>query len=80
MTKFRGQNVFGNRHFSITPHDSNDVSFAPCVVVAATAGDVAVEDIYGTAITYTLPAGGTVPVMVQKVLATGTTATVAGIK
>jgi hypothetical protein len=62
-------------HFAITKSDSEDLA-RPCVVVAQGAGNVAVLPAgQGDAQTYYVPDGGHVPVVVRRVLNTGTTAT-----
>lgn len=78
--KFRGQNVFANKHFAITPSDSADVPDAPCIVYVVADGDAVIRDKFGTDITYTCVAGDVIPVMVYRVLDTNTTATVIGLK
>ena len=66
---------FPINHFKITPSDDEDL-LRPCVVVAKMAGDVKVLPAgHGEPLTYYVPAGGRVPVVVKKVFETGTTAT-----
>lgn len=65
------------RHAAITPHDSNNLPELS-VVVALTTGNAVVVDQFDTALTYTgVPAGYIFPVLVKRVNATDTTATVA---
>ena len=66
---------FPRNHFAITPSDTAKFNF-PTTVYVGTTGNVAVYDWYtGTLLTYVgLPAGSTVPVQVERVMATNTTA------
>lgn len=65
---------FPQNHFAITPSNTVDLPHKGCVVYAGSAGNIACHDMKGTAVTYTLAAGQMVPVLVSRVLATGTTA------
>ena len=59
----------------VTPDDAADLP-QPGYLWANTAGAVSVVTVRGTTLTVQLPAGGVLPVMVRRVRATGTTATV----
>lgn len=68
---------YAQRAVPITPADGTDLPDVAIVVVTV-AGNLAVQDAFGTAITFTaLPAGYIVPFQVRRVLATGTTASAA---
>lgn len=69
------QTQYPRRHFAITKSDSTKFH-KPVTVYVGTTGDVAVKDwLTGTSVTYkAVPAGSTVPVQVEMVLSTGTTA------
>lgn len=71
----RVQTQFPRRHFSITKSDATKFH-KPVTVYVGTTGDVACVDwATGTSVTYkAVPAGSVVPVQVEKVLSTGTTA------
>lgn len=72
----RVQTQFPRRHFSITASDATKFH-KPTTVYVGVTGNVAVKDWEtGTSITYVaVPAGSVVPVLVEQVLSTGTTAT-----
>lgn len=60
---------------SVTPSDSTTFE-TPSMVYVGGAGNVAVMPWEGvTSVTFTVPAGGYVPLQVRQVLSTGTTAT-----
>lgn len=65
-----------DRHFSITPSDSTVLDPIPRALRVLTAGNLALADADGTAITYVVSAGDIIPFRATKVLSTGTTATV----
>jgi hypothetical protein len=65
---------FPTRHFEITPDDDTPLA-RRCLVYANDSGNVAIEDMDGEVITYTLAAGEVAPVVAVRVHATGTTAT-----
>ena len=65
-----------DRHMSITPNDTPARDPIPRALRAMTAGNVAIADADGTAITYAVNAGDIIPFRATKVLSTGTTATV----
>lgn len=69
----RGDN-FPSRHVTITPSDAADL-VEPMLIYCGSDGNIAVEDKYGTAVTYAVTAGTVLPVLVAKVLSTGTTVT-----
>ena len=61
--------------FSITPHDTNELTSAPAFVYVGTTGDVKVKSLGGTDLTFAnVPAGVTLPIKVVMVYSTGTTA------
>lgn len=74
---------FGRKGAVITPHDSNDLAeYAKAIVVTAFGNLVVlpVENADGTTITFTgAPVGFVPPFQVRRVMATGTTASVASI-
>lgn len=60
---------------SVTPHDTNELAQASRAIFVGSAGDVAVEMIDGSSATLVgVVAGALLPIRVNKVLATGTTA------
>lgn len=65
-------------HFGITPSDTVDLPVRPRALVALTAGNLALRDALGVVITYPVAAGQVVDFRAVRVMATGTTATVAG--
>jgi len=68
--------AYPTRAFAITPSDETEWTSA-VTVYCNTAGDVAVMPFEGdTAITFTMAAGGVVPVVVRQVLSTGTTVSI----
>lgn len=74
---------FGRKSRAITPHNANDIEPYPKAIHATSAGNMEVlpvENDDGDTITYTgvLP-GFTPPLRVRRVLATGTTCSVAAI-
>lgn len=61
---------------AITPNDSNDLSNATRSLYIGGAGNVKVDMVSGDTITFTGVVGGTIiPIRIEKVYATGTTAT-----
>lgn len=62
-------------HFAITKSDTADLPYKGCMVYAGSNGTIACHDMNGVAVTYTLTAGQMVPVLVQRVLSTGTSVT-----
>lgn len=75
------QNGYGRRGSEVTPNDSADlatVAKAITVLQAGTLAIVPVDNEDGDVITYdSVPVGFTPPYIVRRVMATGTTATVA---
>ena len=62
--------------FAITPNDSTDFTHTARAVYVGVAGDVAVETVEGSTVTFVGAAAGSIlPVRCKKVLSTGTTAT-----
>ena len=74
----RGLDSPATHHAAITPSDSTDLPVIPRVLYCAGAGTVAIRDRAGVALTYTLVAGDILPIGPQRVMATGTTATLYG--
>ena len=66
---------FPTHQVAITPSDSDSLGNQGMIVRCGTAGNISVEDNFGTAIVYTVSAGEILPVLVNKVLSTGTTVT-----
>ena len=64
-------------HFTITPSNDADLAIRPRALFCTAAGNVAVR-IGGVDITYPVVAGDILPLRAERVLATGTTATVVG--
>ncbi|AGS81073.1 hypothetical protein [Caulobacter phage Cr30] len=58
----------------ITPSDSANVSPSILRFKVGVAGNVAIQPLSGANVVYVVPAGGTIEMKAQKVLATGTTA------
>jgi hypothetical protein len=65
-----------DRHMAITPNDATVLDPIPRALKVTVAGNLAIADADGTAITYTVTAGDIIPFRATKVLLTGTTATV----
>jgi hypothetical protein len=63
------------RHSSVTPSDSEDLSWLPRALYIGGSGTIAMHDIEGTAVTYTVSAGSIIPLRARRVLSAGTTAT-----
>lgn len=63
------------RHFSITPHDTNELEVVTTAIFVGTAGDITIVDKRGKEVTWTVPDGFYIPLEATKVKATGTTAT-----
>lgn len=62
--------------FSVTPNNSSDLPYTGVVLYIGTGGDVKVDaSIGGTEIFKNLPDGSVLPVKVDRVYASGTTAT-----
>lgn len=77
-----GLMTFGRRGFAVTPDDNADLpGGAVKAVVATSAGNLAVIPVdSATPIAFTgVPAGFLPPFIVRRVMATGTTATVAAV-
>jgi hypothetical protein len=78
MNSWNIEAAFPNRHFDITP--SNTVPLPrPMILYCVADGDVVVEDKDGTQITYSMVVGQVLPLQVEKVRATGTSASVVGL-
>ena len=65
-----------DRHAAITPSDSTVLNPIPRALKVTVAGNLAIADADGTAVTYPVFAGDVIPFRATKVLSTGTTATV----
>jgi len=60
---------------SVTPSDGADLAKSTRALYVGVAGDVAVNMVGGTSVTFVaVPAGSVLPIRVARVLATGTTA------
>lgn len=66
---------FPRHHVAVSPSNDADLPQESMIFVD-TSGTVAVHDSWGRAKTYTVVAGDILPVIVKRVLATGTTSTV----
>jgi hypothetical protein len=77
----RGLTSFGRRSRPVTPSDTTDLSPYAKAIVALSSGNLVllpVENADGVTVTFTsVPVGFVPPFEVRRVLATGTTATVA---
>lgn len=65
-----------DRHMAITPNDATVLDPIPRALKVTVAGNLAIADADGTAITYAVAVGDIIPFRATKVLSTGTTATV----
>jgi small ligand-binding sensory domain FIST len=71
---------YPTQHTVITPSNVNNLD-VPMLIYCNASGTIAVVDISGESVTYTLTAGQMVPVLAIKVLATGTnSASIIGLK
>ncbi|MEL7470003.1 MAG: hypothetical protein AAFN27_16235 [Pseudomonadota bacterium] len=59
---------------SVTPSDSNDLTFTSRALYVGVSGDVRVLTAGGSAVTFTNVAEGLLPMRVSRVLSSGTTA------
>ncbi|MEM9062503.1 MAG: hypothetical protein AAGD13_18735 [Pseudomonadota bacterium] len=59
---------------SVTPSDSNDLTFTSRALYVGVAGDLRVTTAGGSTVTFTNVAEGVLPMRVSRVLASGTTA------
>jgi hypothetical protein len=67
---------FPRKHRTITPDNSVDLLAKDGMIIyCGTAGTIAVHDQDGVSVTYTVLAGDILPLVVRRVLATGTTVT-----
>lgn len=64
-----------DRHFSITPNDSTDLTVTPRAIYVGGAGTLTMLDQNGGSVQYTVLAGQVLPFRATRVTATGTTAT-----
>ncbi len=77
-----GLGTFGRKGAAVTPHDANDIAGGPVkAVVALTDGNLSVVPAdQDTAISFTAVSAGFIPpFIVRRVMATGTTCTVAAV-
>jgi hypothetical protein len=65
-------------HYAITPDDNNDLPFKPRAIFCTASGNLAVRDGAGTDVIYPLLVGQILQFRAQRILSTGTTATVVG--
>ena len=63
------------RHYQITPSDSAPLPVKAMRIYVGGAGNIKVDDTTGASVTYAVVAGAILPVLVNKVYLTGTTAT-----
>lgn len=75
MADYDSVNAFPSRHFLVTPHDSNNISDAPCNIYCGSAGTIMAVDVVGQALSYTVVAGEVLPVSVKRINSTGTNVT-----
>lgn len=69
-------NLQAARALAITPNDSADLTLAPATIYIGVAGDMSVITVGGDTLTFVGLAAGTIlPVLVNRVRSTGTTAT-----
>lgn len=66
------------RHYTITPSDTVDLPRRPRILYCMAAGNVAVQDAYGTVITYAMEPKERLEFRGTRIRATGTTAVVIG--
>ena len=66
------------RHFLIVPDDSTDPQIMPRVIYCQVAGDIVIEDIHGTQLSYGLEVGDQLNFRGVRVLSTGTNGTFYG--
>lgn len=69
---FNKASEFPKNHVTITPSDVNNLS-RPMVIYCGADGNISVTDIHGTTVVYALVKGQIIPVLAEKVNATGTT-------
>ncbi len=60
------------RHFLIVPNDNADLAVMPRAIYCQTAGDIVIQDIHGTELTYSLAAGDQLSFRGVRVMSTGT--------
>lgn len=65
-------------HFAIAPSNITDLAVRPRALYCTVAGNVVIRDQAGTDITYPVTVGQILPFRANRILATGTTATVVG--
>lgn len=65
-------------HVLLTPNDAADLAIIPRVLFCLSAGTLNILDRDGRAIQYPVAAGQLLPISARRLMATGTTATVAG--
>lgn len=74
MPRSISQTVPAHDAIAITPNDSTDLA-ATCCLTCTGSGEASVDTVGGTTVTVSLVAGAVLPLAVQRVRATGTTAT-----
>lgn len=74
MSAFNRFAEFPTNQVTITPSDANDLTRAGGMIIeCGSDGDIVVQDMHGNQITRTVTAGTILPVLVSRVLSTGTT-------
>ena len=74
-TMFNRFAEFPRHHVSITPSDANNLS-REMLIFCGTTGTIAVHDVNGVAVTYTIDTAGSIlPIIAKRVLSTGTNVT-----
>lgn len=63
------------RHFSITPHDTNELEAITSAIYVTGGGDIAVVDKRGKEVTWTVPDNFYIALEAKQVKSTNTTAT-----
>lgn len=74
----RGLESPASHHFAIQPSDEADMPSIPRVIYCAGSGTAVLRDMAGVDLSYDLVKGQILPLSAQRVLATGTTATLIG--
>jgi hypothetical protein len=74
-TLFNRFSHFPKHHEVITPSDSVNLAKGDLLIYCGSAGTIAVHDTFDVPVTYTVAAGDVLPVLVKRVLFTGTTVT-----
>lgn len=69
---FNKASEFPKNHVTITPSDSASLN-RPMVIYCGADGNISVTDVHGTTVVYAMVKGQLVPVLAEKINATGTT-------